>query len=197
MTISYGGSHTVGNSFQANGTTGADIYTISSSTALLPVLPVPSIPGVSQPPGSGSGSTPTDPTVQTTAVTQQGGPTITLYGTSDASGDALGVNGKGGGDTFYLESLNIPATLTGNDANAPLSTPYTETYYIGYQGAGAPSSLAAIDALVTVIGDSGNDIVVLQDTADVDNQTFTFTSTGVISTMPWAPAGDSPSTARR
>ena len=105
---------------------------------------------------------------------------IELFGTSNSSGDLLAVNGKGGNDTFYVESDNIPTTLQGNDANAPAKTPYTTSYFLGWQGAGMPSSLGGIAALVSVIGDKGTDIIVLQDTSDPTDRTYTLTSTGVI-----------------
>ena len=43
-----------------------------------------------------------------------------------------------------------------------------------------PSSLAGISALISIVGDKGTDIVVLQDTSDVTDRDFTLTSTGVI-----------------
>ena len=43
--MSYGAAHTAGNAFGLSGSGGSDIYTISTGTGLLPMLPVPAIPG--------------------------------------------------------------------------------------------------------------------------------------------------------
>ncbi len=118
--------------------------------------------------------------VNVVEISDAGGLDVQIYGASNDSGDSMAVNGQGGNDTFYVESLLIPTTLQGNDANVVTATRGTTTYYVGWQGANQPGSLAGIDALLTVVGTTGTDVLALKDESDPNKRSFSLTSTEVV-----------------
>jgi hypothetical protein len=170
LQISYGATHTSGNVLSVAGSTGADTYTINSSTDTLPAIP------------SATNLSPTSGiSVATVNIDRTGGLQIEVFGISHTAGDTLAVNSKGGNDSFYVESLALPTTITGNDANASASTPYTTTYYVGWVGVSTPGSLSLITALLTIDGTAGTDVLQMFDNADLFNRTFNLTNTQLIS----------------
>ncbi|MDB5294675.1 MAG: hypothetical protein JWO31_658, partial [Phycisphaerales bacterium] len=206
LTLSYGQTHRSGNRLTLAGSAGRDTYTLAAGTGTLPVLPNPQVPSayttssldLGRDASSSVGGVDaasfaplalgsTDTAVKTVTVSQQNGLTVNLYGADADAGDGLAVNGGGGGDTFYVGQVIIPTTVQGNDATAK-SDGSTTTYFVGYQGAGAPGSLAPIDALFTVVGTNATDVVVLEDAADSADRQFAMTSTEVISGA-FGPAG--------
>lgn len=171
LSISYGQTHGLGNSLSIAGSTGADTYTLSSSTAALPAIP--SVDNLN--PG------PSSITVPTNAIARTGGLSITVYGTSATSGDAIAINSKGGNDTFYLKSVSVPTTLQGNDASATMVTPYSTYYYVGWQGTNVKGTLSSVTALLSIKGSAGKDVLVMDDTADFYNRNFSLTDTQLVS----------------
>ncbi|MDE3068412.1 MAG: hypothetical protein KGJ60_12810, partial [Verrucomicrobiota bacterium] len=91
--------------------------------------------------------------------------------------EQLVVEGLGGNDTFYIESITIPTTIVGDGSivpiptavlnalgvtppdltgGAPPPTSFNDTFYVGWQGASyIPGSLAGIAAPLTIEGDNG------------------------------------------
>lgn len=90
----------------------------------------------------------------------------------------LTVEGLGGNDTFYIESISVPTTIYGDgtlvlpsvanflnalnlslpnlNGNAPGATSYNDTFYVGWAGASyIPGTLSLIDAPLTIYGDNG------------------------------------------
>lgn len=170
LNISYGQSHTSGNTFSVAGTSGADTYTLSGSSDFLPAIP--SLSNLNPSPSTIS--------VPTNTITRTGGLAITLYGTSATSGDSLSVNSKGGNDTFYLQSINLPTTLQGNDASAAVINPYSTYYYVGWQGVGVKGTLSSVTALLSIVGSKGQDVLVMDDTSDYFNRSFSLTATQLV-----------------
>ncbi len=186
LTLSYGSSHSGANGLSLDGSSGADVYTINASQGALPTVPSPTIPTPYAAPAAQPSAVSTarpfaaPNSVETLEVNQAGGVDLQIFGVSNPSGDSLAINSAGGSDTYYISSLNIPTTLQGNTAQTPATTPYTTTYYVGWQGAGVPSTLSGIAALLSVVGDKGTDIIVLQDASDAADRSFTLTSTAVL-----------------
>ncbi|MGO9478591.1 MAG: hypothetical protein ACLQAH_13200 [Limisphaerales bacterium] len=94
--------------------------------------------------------------------------------------EQLTIEGLGGNDTFYIESITVPTTIVGDgslitvspadlaalaslgvtlpnlNGNAPPATSFNDTFYVGWQGASyIPGSLAGITAPLTIEGDNG------------------------------------------
>ena len=94
--------------------------------------------------------------------------------------EQLTVEGLGGDDTFYIESIAVPTTVIGDgslitvppaylaalaglgvtlpnlNGNAPPATSFNDTFYVGWQGASyIPGTLAGITAPLTIEGDNG------------------------------------------
>ena len=86
----------------------------------------------------------------------------------------LVIEGLGGNDTFYIESVTIPTTIYGDGSivsapslnvlqalgvsvpTASQGTPGSDTFYVGWQGASyIPGSLAGFTAPLTIYGDNG------------------------------------------
>jgi hypothetical protein len=86
----------------------------------------------------------------------------------------LVVEGLGGNNTFYIESITIPTTIYGNGTIVPApdlnilqalnivvptssqGTPGNNTFYVGWQGASyIPGSLANFTAPLTIYGENG------------------------------------------
>jgi hypothetical protein len=84
------------------------------------------------------------------------------------------IEGLGGNDTFYIESITIPTTIYGDGSIVPApnlnilkalninvptysqGTPGSDTFYVGWQGASyIPGSIANFTAPLTIYGDNG------------------------------------------
>ncbi|HEY1686787.1 MAG TPA: hypothetical protein VGG19_18645 [Tepidisphaeraceae bacterium] len=179
LQISYGATHSLPDQITVLGSTGSDTYTINSSTDTLPAIPTATLDPST---GKVSLSTPSSIlSVPTVNVDRTNGLQIEVFGISHTAGDSLTVNSKGGNDTFYVESVDLPTTLQGNDVNFTGNKGYTSTFFVGWAGIGQPGSLSEITALLTILGTPGSDTLEMYDNADLFNRTFTLTNTQLYS----------------
>ena len=190
LSLDYGPAHTVGNSVTMLGSTGADTYTLDSTTAPLPTLPDPQVGSIYARPAAdvatpavmvASPATSAANTVGVVSVARAGGLTVELYGAAAANGDTLAVNSNGGSDTFYVPSVAIPTALQGNAVNATATTAYTTTYYVGMASAGMAGRLGRVNALLAIAGTAaGTDTVVMNDETDADDHAFSLTANQLV-----------------